>query len=42
MIDCMIAAIAIRDDAMLATRSVSDFRRFAPAGLMLAQAAPER
>jgi predicted nucleic acid-binding protein len=36
MIDCMIAAIAIRDGAALATRNVADFRHFANAGLSLA------
>jgi predicted nucleic acid-binding protein len=35
LLDCMVAAIAIRDGAALATRNVSDFRRFADAGLML-------
>ena len=36
MVDCMIAAIAIREDALLATRNAGDFRRFAAAGLSLA------
>jgi predicted nucleic acid-binding protein len=33
MIDCMIAAIAIRANATLATANVADFRRFASYGL---------
>lgn len=36
MIDCMIAAIAIRANATLATGNISDFRRFAPLGLTIA------
>ncbi len=36
MIDCMIAAVALRSDATLATLNVSDFRRFVSAGLTLA------
>lgn len=36
MIDCMIAAIALNDEATLATRNVADFKRFASAGLVLA------
>ena len=34
--DCMIAAIALRVDASVATTNVADFRRFEPAGLRLA------
>ncbi|MXY68533.1 MAG: type II toxin-antitoxin system VapC family toxin [Acidobacteriia bacterium] len=33
--DCLIAAVAIHDDARLATASLADFRRFASAGLKL-------
>lgn len=33
--DCMIAAIALRADASLATTDVADFRRFEPAGLLV-------
>ena len=33
--DCMIAAIALRVDASVATTNVTDFRRFEPAGLRL-------
>ena len=36
MLDCMIAAVAIADDAPLATVNVGDFRRFAEHGLRLA------
>jgi predicted nucleic acid-binding protein len=36
MIDCMVAAIALRGDALLATRNIADFKRFASAGLALA------
>lgn len=36
MIDCMIAAIAMRESAALATRNVTDFQRFADFGLQLA------
>jgi predicted nucleic acid-binding protein len=36
MIDCMIAAMAIREGAALATRNVEDFQRFAAVGLVLA------
>jgi len=34
--DCMIAAVAIRAGAALATENPKDFRRFEPAGLALA------
>ena len=34
--DCMIAAIALRLDASVATTNVADFRRFEPSGLRLA------
>jgi len=34
--DCMIAAIALRVDASVATTNAADFRRFEPAGLRLA------
>lgn len=34
--DCLIAAAAIHDGARLATANLSDFRRFASAGLKLA------
>ena len=33
--DCMIAAIALRVDASVATTNVTDFRRFEPAGLRI-------
>ena len=33
--DCMIAAVAIRCDAQLATENVADFRKFEAAGLQL-------
>ena len=36
MVDCMIAAVAIADDAPLATANTGDFRRFAEHGLRLA------
>jgi predicted nucleic acid-binding protein len=36
MIDCMIAAVALRSEATLATLNVADFRRFVPVGLTLA------
>jgi predicted nucleic acid-binding protein len=35
LVDCMIAAIAIRVGAELATTNVADFRRFESAGLTL-------
>jgi len=38
MIDCMVAATAIRTSASLATGNVSDFRRFASYGLTIASA----
>jgi predicted nucleic acid-binding protein len=34
--DCMIAAIALRVDASVATTDVADFRRFEAAGLQIA------
>jgi len=33
---CMIAAVALCDDAPLATANVADFERFAAAGLAIA------
>ena len=36
MPDCMIAATAMRYGALLATRNIADFRRFAEHGLQLA------
>ena len=36
MQDCMIAAAALRDDALLATSNTADFRRFTEYGLRLA------
>jgi predicted nucleic acid-binding protein len=36
LIDCMIAAAALRAGASLATTNASDFRRFEPCGLTLA------
>ena len=36
--DCMVAAIALRATASLATTNVSDFRRFEPAGLHVVRA----
>ncbi len=36
LLDCMIAAVALRAGAALATANPSDFRRFEPAGLRLA------
>jgi len=35
LLDCMIASIAIRAGATLATANPHDFRRFAPAGLQI-------
>jgi predicted nucleic acid-binding protein len=35
LLDCMIAAVALRLGAALATVNPSDFRRFEPAGLRL-------
>jgi len=35
LVDCMIAAVALRADARLATAHPSDFRRYAGAGLRL-------
>jgi len=35
LLDCMIAAVALRADAALATANPSDFRRFERAGLRL-------
>lgn len=37
LVDCMIAAVALRSDAALATANPADFRRFAPAGLRLVE-----
>lgn len=34
--DCMIAAIALRVEAAVATTNLADFRRFEPAGLRIA------
>ena len=36
LIDCMIAAAALADDAPIATRNVADFRRFEDFGLKMA------
>jgi predicted nucleic acid-binding protein len=36
--DCMIAAIALRLDASIATSNLADFRRFEPAGVRIATA----
>jgi predicted nucleic acid-binding protein len=33
--DCMIAAVALRTQAVLATENTADFRRFEPAGLRI-------
>jgi predicted nucleic acid-binding protein len=33
MVDCMIASVAVRADAALATANIADFRRFTPFGL---------
>ncbi|MDH3524745.1 MAG: PIN domain-containing protein [Acidobacteriota bacterium] len=35
LVDCMIAAIALRDGAVLATANPTDFRRLEPEGLSL-------
>ena len=35
LVDCMIAAVALRSEADLATAHAADFRRFEPAGLNL-------
>jgi predicted nucleic acid-binding protein len=35
LVDCMIAAVALRAEAALATANPADFRRFEPAGLRL-------
>ena len=35
-IDCMIAATAVSEDALIATTNVTDFRRFAAFGLKMA------
>ena len=35
LVDCMIAAVALRADARLATANPSDFRRYEGAGLRL-------
>ena len=35
LVDCMVAATAMVDQAPLATSNVADFRRFEPAGLRL-------
>ena len=40
LVDCMIAAVALRSDASLATANPTDFRRMEPAGLNLVIAAP--
>ena len=37
MVDCMIAAVAVRHGAELATVNTADFARFAPRGLRLMQ-----
>ena len=36
IVDCMIAATALADDAPVATTNVADFQRFASAGLTIA------
>jgi len=36
LIDCMIGAMALADDASIATANAVDFRRFATSGLELA------
>ncbi|MEX2557431.1 MAG: PIN domain-containing protein [Actinomycetota bacterium] len=38
LVDCMVAATALRAGAALATSNPSDFRRFEPAGLPLVRA----
>ena len=37
LMDCMIAAVALRSRASVATRNVKDFRRFAEFGLRVAE-----
>ena len=39
LVDCMIAAAALRAEATLATADIDDFRRFEPAGLRIVSAA---
>ena len=40
LVDCMIAAVALRSDASLATANPSDFRKMEPAGLNLVIVSP--
>jgi predicted nucleic acid-binding protein len=35
LIDCMVAAVAIEDEAPIATANVNDFQRFESAGLVV-------